>query len=398
MPEHLSLREARSIALRAQGFLDRRPSGAVRFSHLQRVLDRVQLVQLDAVNVVARTHYMPFFSRLGPYDRSLIDHEAFRRRAVFEYWAHEASIVPMDQHPLFSHRMAGERHTHGGLGVERDHPGFIASVLEEVRARGPLRSADLEDAGPRTGPWWGYGKGKVALEYHFALGNVTTHSRRNFSRLYDLAERVIPPAILSAPALPAADAHREMVRRSASALGVATTADLADYYRMKRAEAAAAVPALLDEGTLLPATVEGWAQPAFLHRDARIARRPSARAILSMFDSLVWDRARTERLFNFHYRIEIYTPAAKRRFGYYVMPFLLGDSLVGRLDLKADRQAGVLAVRGAFAEASTSLADVAPAAAAELKLMAAWLGLEGVQVEMNGELAPALAAEVAALY
>ncbi len=392
--ERLSSAEARRIALAAQGFADRRPRGTVALRHLERVLKRLHLVQLDSVNVLVRSHYMPFFSRLGTYDCSLLDDQAYRKGRVFEYWAHEACIVPVEQYPLFRHRMEGWRRWPSRKPwLESQYPGYLDAVLEEVRTRGPLTVGQLEDGGARTGPWWGYGKGKLALEAHFAHGDLTTRARRNFSRVYDLPDRVLPAAALSAPPPSAEDAHSEMLRRAAAALGVATVADLADYYRLKTAEARPRIQELADSGELLPVEVEGWAQPAYLHRDAK-ARRVNAVALLTPFDSLVWNRDRTERLFGFRYRIEIYVPEGQRQFGYYVMPFLLGDRLVARVDLKAHRQAGTLEARGAFLETGEKAGPVAEALAGHLAEMAAWLGLERVTVALKGDLAPALAAAV----
>lgn len=388
--ESFSGAEARRIALAAQGFAAARPRRTVTHGDVERVFDRLHLVQLDSVNVAVRTHYMPFFSRLGAYERSLVDTDAYARKTVFEYWAHEACLVPMDQYPLFHHRMVGEGHKRHLGRFLTQHPGYADRVLAEVRERGPLAVKDLEEAGERTGPWWGYGKGKIALEYHFAAGAVAVASRRNFARQYDLAERVIPEAIRALPPLAPEDAHREMVRRAGLALGVAIEADIADYYRIKPAEARPRIAELVDAGELLPVKVEGWTKPAYLHRDAAVPRRVQARALLSPFDSLVWRRERTERVFDFHYRIEIYTPAEKRVFGYYVMPFLLGDQIVARVDLKADRANGRLLVRGAFLEPGAEGGAVAPELRAELEGMASWLGLDQVVVEPNGDLAGAL--------
>ncbi len=390
----LSLHEARRIALAAQGFGRPRPRGAVSLRHVEAVLNRLHLVQIDSVNVLVRSHYMPFFSRLGAYDRALLDDEAYRKGRVFEYWAHEACIVPIDQYPLMRSRMADWRGWKREALIEREEPGYLDAVLEEVRQRGPLTAGGLEDGGKRTGPWWGYGKGKVALEVHFGRGRLTTRARRNFSRVYDLPERVLPAAALSAPPPGVEDAHREMLRRASEALGVATTADLADYYRLKMPAARPLIRDLVDAGDLRPVEVEGWNQPAFLHRDAVVPPRVNARALLTPFDSLVWNRDRTERLFGFRYRIEIYVPEGQRQYGYYVLPFLLGDRLVARIDLKAHRQAGTLEVRGAFLEPGESPGVVAEALAAHLAEMADWLGLERVSVVLNGDLAGPLAAAV----
>ena len=260
-------------------------------------------------------------------------------------------------------------------------------MLDEVRARGPLSVADLDDPGERTGPWWGYGKGKVALEWHFRTGALTVRERRNFARVYDLPERVFADGVLSAPAPDAEDAQREMVRLASRSLGVATIGDLADYYRISVPQARERVGELVAAGELEAVAVEGWRQPAYLHPAAKLPRRVDARALLSPFDSLIWSRDRAERLFGFRYRVEIYVPAARRVFGYYMLPFLLGDELVARVDLKSDRQAAVLRVRSAFVEDGRDERRVAAALAVELRSMAGWLELDGVRVGRRGNLA-----------
>jgi len=397
----LSQLEARRIALAAQGFAEPRPSGRVDIRHLRRVLDRVGLLQIDSVNVLVRSHYLPLFSRLGPYRMGLLDDATYGRRELFEAWAHEASLVPVGHYPLLQHRREAERPWERFDQIAREHPGYVAAVLAQVRDRGPLTTSELDDPGDRTGPWWGYGRGKVALEYHFFRGDVAVHSRKNFTRYYDLPERVFPPEVLAAAgpgqAPDAEEAQRSLLVMAARSHGVGTAKDLADYYRLRVPECRRRLGELVVEGLLREVRVEGWKQPAYLHPEARLPkstahRLEGARALLSPFDSLIWERDRTERLFDFRYRLEIYVPQPKRVFGYYVLPFLLGDALVGRVDLKADRAKGRLLVRGAFVEEGHDAGEVAESLAGELRLMAGWLGLERVVVGRRGGLSGRLRA------
>jgi len=392
----LSPAAARRVALAAQGFTDRRPRGTPDRRALRRVLDRTGLLQIDSVNVLMRAHYLPAFSRLGPYPTSLVDRAAYTApRELFEYWGHEASLLPVATQPLLRWRMAraGE-HSWGRMRrIAAEQPGLVAAVLAQVRDRGPIAASDLAQERPRrAGPWWDWSDGKVALEYLFWAGAVTTAARRGFERLYDLPERVLPAAVLATPTPEPADAQRELVRIAARACGVATERDLRDYFRLDVADARARIAELVEGGELLPAAVPGWRSPAYLWPGAAVPRRVSARALLSPFDPLVWERARTERLFGFRYRIEIYVPAPQRVHGYYVLPFLLGNALVARVDLKSDRQAGVLRVLGAYAEPGHPPARVAEELAAELASMAGWLGLDDVVAAERGDLAALLRA------
>ncbi len=346
---------------------------------------------------------MPVFSRLGPYDRAMLDRIAGHGigkidRRLVEYWAHEASLIPVELHPLFRWRMADvDGEAWGSISrVIRERPELVAETLALVAEQGPIRARDTGAVRPPPvdGRMWNWHEGKVALEHLFFTGQVGAARRVNFERLYDTIERVLPAEVLEHPTLPAADAQRELVRVAARALGVATEPDLGDYYRLPRSDSKARVAELVDAGELLEVSVEGWSAPAYLWPQSRAPRRIEARALLSPFDSLIWFRPRTERLFQFRYRIEIYTPAPKRQYGYYVLPFLLGEQLVARVDLKSDRQQGVLLVQGAFAEEGVVPDLVAAELAAELRLVAGWLELDDVVVMRNGDLAAELAAAV----
>ena len=395
VPERLPAGLARRIALAAQGFADPRPSGGVGTRQLRRLVERLAVVQIDSVNVLSRSHYLPAFSRLGNYPRAALDDLTARRHAVFEYWAHEASFLPVRLQPYLRWRMAAaEQHAWGNMvQLQRDRPGFVAEVLERVRTEGPLKAGDLlEGRRERSGEMWDWHEGKVALEWLFFTGAVTaTHRTTSFEKVYDLTDRVLPAAVLETPTPDPADAVRELVRTAARALGVATERDLRDYFRLKPVAARTAIGELADAGELLPVEVAGWGAPAWLDPQARRPRWIRAQALLSPFDSLVWERPRVERIFDFRYRLEIYTPAAKRVHGYYVLPFLLGDRIVARADLKADRQAGILRVQAVHGEQGIERPVVADALADELRLMADWLELDDVVVSGAGDLAVDLA-------
>ncbi len=392
-PASLSNVQARRVALAAQGFLD--PAHAVpTMRTLVRTLSRTGVLQIDSVNVLQRAHYMPLFSRMGPYDPQLLHRAAGRApRRLVEYWAHEAAFMPVELWPHMRHRMdrARDEAWGGPRRVFEEKPDLVAWVLEEVRERGPVSARDIEGDLPRKREsWWDWSETKQALEFLFYGGEVSV-ARRNaqFERLYDVPERVLPRAILDLSTPAPEDAHIELVRRAAVSYGVATERCLRDYYRMRPQDSVPAVAALVEAGELVPVSVQGWDRPAYLHRQARVPRRVAARALLSPFDPLVWDRARTERLFAFRYRIEIYVPERLRVHGYYVLPFLLGENLVARVDLKGDRRAGVLQVKGAYAEPDAP-PETAHELAAELGSLAAWLGLESVSVEPRGDLAEKL--------
>jgi len=406
----LSAAQARRAALAAQGLTAARPRGRVDVRHVRRALDALGIVQLDSVNVFSRSHYMPLFSRLGPYPRETLDQLTVHqdgidanaradRRELFEYWGHEASLIPIDMQPLMRWRMArADKLAWAGVArVGREERALVKRVLKLVREQGPIRASEV--GGPKrvrqAGEMWNWNDGKKALEYLFFAGEVMAERRVNFERLYDLPERVLPRAILEMPTPSEAEAQRELLLFAARRLGVATEPDLGDYFRLPRADSKARLAELVEAGALVPAAVEGWDAPAYAPPDLHVPRRIRARALLTPFDSMVWARERTERLFGFRYRIEIYVPAPKRVYGYYVLPFLLGDRLAARVDLKSDRQAGVLRVVGAFAEPGVEEGVVARELADELRLVAEWQGLVAVEVGRKGDLAPALRKAVA---
>jgi len=391
----LSAPEARRITLAAQGLADTRPAGSVDRRHLRRLFNRVGLIQIDSVNVLVRAHELTAFARLGPHPRPLIKESAERHRELFEYWGHAACLMPMSSHPLWRWRMDRMR-AHQGRRVDRIHserPGYVAAVLSEVRDPGPLAASELTDGGAATGPWWGWAHGKSAMEWLFSVGELSVSGRRNsFERVYDLTERIVPAAVLATPTPSIDEAHLELVRIASRALGIATRADISTYFYLAADRTAASIDALVEAGELMPVEVHGWTGPAYLAADARRPRRVDARALLAPFDPLVFDRPRVERMFGMRYRIEIYTPAPKRVYGYYVMPFLLGEALVGRVDVKADRAGSTLLVRGAHGEPGVDVAAVAAALGEELRVMATWLGLDRIEVRPMGDLARPLAA------
>jgi hypothetical protein len=394
--------QARRIALAAQGFNDRAIQPGTRA--LDRVSARLGLFQIDSVNVFARAHYLPLYSRLGPYDPTLLD-RAFNRapRRLFEYWAHEASLVRVDLQPALRHRMAraASKAWGGPLRVAKERPDLVARVRTEVGDRGPVTARELDAAlelqerRDRSDWGWNWSVVKQALEFLFYAGKVTSAGRNSaFERRYDLPERVLPASVIAAATPEPADAVRMLVLHAASALGVATEPALRDYFRLEPVESQMAVRELVEGGELLPVTVQGWRLPAYLSTAARTPRRVAACTLLSPFDPLVFERKRTEDLFGFRYRLEIYVPEPQRVYGYYVLPFLLGDQLVARVDLKGDRATGRLLVRAAHAEPHAP-AETAARLAAELRRAADWQRLSDVVVEPRGALAPALASAVA---
>jgi uncharacterized protein YcaQ len=394
-PDTLSLSEARRIALGAQGF-DRPRPRKVTARDLRRTIRQLGLLQIDFVNVLTPAHYQVPFSRLGPYKKSALDDLVYRRREFTEHWAHEASILPVESWPLLGHRM--ETHRPRPWGFEKflkEQPEYVEWVVEQVRARGALTADDLPAAFGRIPGAWHGSVQRAVLEAHFGRGVLAVSTRRpNFSRAYDLAERVVP-AEHHGRKLEREDAQRELVRLAARAHGVGAAADLADYYRMPVRETRPHIAELAEAGELREVRVEGWREPAWLHREARLPKRIDAAALLSPFDPVVWYRPRAARLFEFDYTIEIFVPREKRKWGYYVLPFLLGDRLVARVDLKADREARRLLVLAAYPEPGVKQAAVADALARELRTMASWLGLDSVLVERRDSFTRKLAAAVA---
>jgi uncharacterized protein YcaQ len=397
---------ARRIAVAAQGFADRPVGAEPNRRTLQRVLNRVRLFQLDSVNVAVRAHYMPLYSRIGPYPPALLDdaawsHSLRRPRLLMEYWAHEASLIPVEDWPLMRWRMKHyeERWAPHLRKLTKKAPGLIDDVLAVVKDLGPVGAGRIEKelgAGrPRVaGGWWNRSDVKHSCEFLFAVGELTTGTRQSFQRMYDLPERVIPPAVLNAPPMSTEEASRVLMLRAAESHGIGTELDLRDYYRLRPPFSHLALVELVDAGLLEQVEVRGWTRPAYLHPSAKIPRKNAGRALLCPFDPLIWFRERTERIFNFHYRIEIYTPEPKRIHGYYVFPFLLDGELVARVDLKADRPAGALRVQSAFAEPDVDTSRVVAELAEELRMMATWLELDSVLVADRGDLATPLAAAV----
>ena len=390
----VSAREARRIAIAAQGLADPRPAGRVTQRHLRKVMEQIGLIQIDSVNVLVRSQELPLFARLGPHPRSLID-DATAAGELFEYWVHEASHVPTDHYHLHRWKMNRE-HRWGEVARLKDRrPEFLDEVLARVEANGPVVSGEFNARVGPKGTWWDWDDAKIALEHLFWSGKLTGRRRPNdFARMYELTERWIPRQALDRPVPTEPEARKELLVLAAKHHGLGTFDDLADYHRQNKPIARPLLQELVEEGRLQPVTVQGWAKPAYLHPEARRPRRVSARALLSPFDSLVFNRERTERVFGFHYRIEIYVPAPKRIYGYYVLPFLLGDELVGRVDLKSDRQSSTLLVQGAYAEPGVPDEVIVPELAEELRLMASWLGLEQITVKPRGDLAGALAAQL----
>ncbi len=382
-----SNKEARRIALAAQGFGTPRNTTTPDIDDARRVMSHIGLSQIDTVNVLARAHYVPFYSRLGPYRNELLDDLAYERRELYEYWAHEANFVPMELYPVFRHRMENFRRAKWLDRLEAEHPGLLDDVFEQVKERGPISVSDLQGAGDRTGPWWGLSKGKMALEYHFDRGAVGVHSRKKFMRYYDLPERFVPGDHLNSPALAEDEANRKLLLLAAKHHGIGTLADLADYYRIKMPKARPVLAELVESGEVERVSVDGWGDDAYKLPETDIPSDPvRAHSLVSPFDPLVWYRDRTERMFGMRYRIEIYVPEKKREYGYYVLPFLMDEDLAARVDLKADRKAGRLLVQSAHLEPGRDSQAVSAALAEELATMAEWQGLGRVVVGRKGDL------------
>ncbi len=393
--QSLSVKQARRIALGAQGFCDQAATGAVDRRHLRRVLERVKLLQIDSVNVLQRAHYLPLFSRLGPYARSTLDSMAQgRKREFFEYWGHEASFIPLVHHPSFRWRMEDARNGRGlysslnRFAVER--AALVDEVFRRVQQEGPLAASEME-GGRGSGGWWGWSATKEALELLFWQGRITASARRkSFERLYDLPERVLPAEILALETPERSAAQQRLIMMAAEAMGVASESDIRAYFRLPVVETRENLAALVEAGSLECVSVAGWKQPGYLNAACKRPRRFPVATLLSPFDSLVWDRDRCERLFGFRYRLEFYTPAEKRTYGYYVMPFLLGEELVGRVDVKADREGRRLLVLGAWAEAGQEEARLVEPLLEALRRLTAWLGLRTIAVTGPGALSAAL--------
>ena len=395
MSDSISLALARRIALAAQGFGRPQPA-EVGTRQLNSTIHRLGLLQLDSVNVFERSHYLPLYARLGAYDRALLDRLVFSPRGRYiEYWAHEAALIPVETWPLLRFRMEFYRERFARRSADwlaaNDH--LVRWLLDELAAKGPLAASAVDhDANVRSGPWWGWSDVKTGLEIMFRRGDLVSGGRRRFERVYALPEQILPSDIIDRR-VDRADAHRELVAQSARAIGIGTASDLADYFRLRNDDTVAAIRDLEDAGELRPVTVPGWNRKAWVHRDARMPRRIDTVAMLSPFDPVVWERDRAERMFGFRYRIEIYTPAPKRLFGYYSLPILVDEHVVGRIDLKSDRQNGVLRVQSAWTEEQAP-ADVAERLVPLLRATASWQGLEGVEVRDWGDLAPGVAAEL----
>lgn len=396
----LSSAEARRLALSSLGFGAKKPARATR-AHIRATAARLGAIQIDSVNVLARAHYLPVFSRYGPYPTSALDDIAHGSRELFEYWGHAACFLPIDLYPLMRWRMQGQ--VEGWAGVSRKEREFNEAVYREVAGRGPIAAADLSMAGKSTGPWWGWSEGKRVIELLYCQGRVAVAGRRNFERLYDLPERVIPAATFNAKAVTPTDAKKELIVRAARAMGVGTARDITQYFhvdgwwdrdsvngRRPPEKTHLLFDELVEDGRLERISVEGWTQPAYIVPGARIPRSVEARAIVSPFDPVLWERKWTKTVFGFEYQIEIYVPAPKRIHGYYVLPFLMGDRFAARVDLKADRKASTLIVHAAYLENGRDAKTVAPALADELRSVASWLSLERFSVGPKGNLSQAL--------
>ena len=397
----LTTAQARRVAVAAQGFASAPPARAMTRADLRRLIGRIQVLQLDSVSVAVRAHYAPVFSRLGPYDRDVLDaaawsHSARSPRLLVEYWAHEAALMAVEDWPLLRWRM--REYTGGRWGVEvvKENPRLVDDVVSAVAELGPSTAGQIEahlKSGTKRGKgaWWNRSETKWVAEALFASGVLTTAHRTGFARHYDLVERVLPADVV-AREIDDAEAVRELILRAATALGVATEADIRDYFRLRADQSKPAIADLVAAGELEPVQVDEWTAPAYLRTGQAVPRTDRGTALLCPFDPLIFFRPRVERLFGFHYRIEIYTPAAKRQYGYYVWPLLLDGELVARVDLKADRNSGALHVPGAFIEPGRDPVRVAGELADQLATMAGWLGLDRVTVGERGDLAAALKA------
>lgn len=382
--DSLSIADARRIALAAQGFDTARPQAKATQRHVEALILRLGVIQIDSVNVLVRSQELPLFSRLGDHNRNAIP-KATEKQKLFEYWGHEAAHLPVEIHPLFRWKMEAARTgrvTHWGLtSFYEENKAFVKRTLKHVEKNGPTTSRELSTRTEKKGTWWDWDEAKVALEYLFLTGELMSRGRgTDFARIYDIPERVLPQRIIEASTPSEHDARKQLLVRSAVAQGVATASDLADYYRQKLVTVKPLIAELVEDGELREVTVDGWTEKAFVHRNATMPKQLHATALLSPFDSLVWCRPRNERLFNFHYRIEIYTPKEKRKFGYYVLPFMMNGEMVGRVDIKADRSNSKLLAHSVHTERGVKRSSISGALSAELDAMATWLGLDQVQI------------------
>jgi uncharacterized protein YcaQ len=404
MVAELSSAEARRLALRSLGFGQKKPAKAG-VTHVRATAKRLSAIQIDSVNVLARAHYMPVFSRYGPYPTTALDELVHTKRELFEYWGHAACFLPIEMYPSMRWRMEGQLEGWGGLGKQQ--LAFIEAVYAEVAERGPMSAGQISIGGKGTGNWWGWSDGKRAIEYLFRQGRVAIAGRRSFERLYDIPERVFTPAVLKAKPLPERDGKKDLLVRAARAMGVGTARDVAMYFHVdmwwdrargdgtrRPSDTKVLFDELVEDGRLERVKVDGWKQPGYVVPGVKVPRTMDARAIVSPFDPVMWERKWTKAVFGFEYQIEIYVPAPKRIYGYYVLPFVLGDSFAGRVDLKADRKASTLLVHAAYIEAGRDAKVVAPALADELLSMVAWLQLDAIKVGAKGDLAKPLAAAI----
>ena len=391
----LAADEARRLALHSLGLNGKRPTRAG-VQHVRATAARLGAIQIDSVNVLARAHYLPTFSRYGPYRAAALDELAYDRRELFEYWGHAACLLPVDMFPLMRWRMERQREAWKKDGAQS---AFVEAVYKEVADRGPLSASEVSIAGKSTGPWWGWSRGKVAVEILLAQGRLAIAGRRRFERLYDVTERVLPRKVLDAPLLSEREAKKQLFVRAARAMGVGTARDIAQYFhvdawwdrrslsgRIKPPNLQELFDELVAEGRLEVAHVQGWKRAGYMVPDARVPRSVDARALVSPFDPILWERKWAKAVFDFDYQIEIYVPAPKRVYGYYVLPFLMGDRFVARVDLKADRKTSTLVVQSAHREPDTD-GEVPEALAAELRSLARWLSLDEITVMRRGNLA-----------
>ena len=396
----MSLDVAQRVALGAQGFADARPTGQIDRRHLRRVMGRLRVLQLDSIPIVARTQYMPFHSRLGPYDMSQLDQIAYHHDEWFEAWSHEASLLPVETEPLirWTWDRARDGHTWKSLREVADRePAYVQSVLDEVRERGAVTGGGLSDPRPLKDDgsgWWHRSLGVLALDWLFRIGELGIRRQGNFEKVFSPIEDIVPDIIRAQPTPTIDDAQRALSLSAVQALGVGTAADVADYFRLPIREIRGALGDLVEQGSVIPATVQGWSKPAFADPEARIPRSISGSTALSPFDPVVWKRDRAERLWDFAYKIEIYTPAAKRRYGYYVLPVMVDGDLVARMDVKTDREADVLRIKSCFAEEGHVNAQTAERVAEAVRDLRSFVGSSSIEVEKRGDLASLLSEQI----